>query len=324
MCSAQTSLGVCDVIKRIISKEKYMIIDRLIDKITLTDNPSVIGLDTCIDYLPEEMKSKCVTLEETCKQIKKFNFDLIDTLKDVIPAVKVQVAYYEMYGVEGMIAFRDTIKYAREKGLFVIADIKRNDIGSTASAYSKGYIGKTTLADGSKVTPFESDFITVNGYLGSDGILPFVADCKEYDKGAFVLVKTSNPTSGELQDKTMDNGKTLYDNMATLVDGWGGELIGKYGYSSIGAVVGATHMEQAKLIRKAHPNTFFLIPGYGAQGGKAEDLAVCFEGGIGGIVNSSRGILCAYKKDAYRGLDYKAAALKAAIDMQKDISKCIK
>ena len=185
-------------------------------------------------------------------------------------------------------------------------------------------MSKTTLADGSKVTPFESDFITINGYLGSDGILPFVADCKEYDKGAFVLVKTSNPTSGELQDKTMDNGKTLYDNMATLVDGWGGELIGKYGYSSIGAVVGATHMEQAKLIRKAHPNTFFLIPGYVAQGGKAEDLAVCFDGGIGGIVNSSRGILCAYKKDAYRGLDYKAAALKAAIDMQKDISKCIK
>ncbi len=324
MYSAQTSLDVCEIIKRIISKEKYMIIDRLIDKITLTDNPSVIGLDTCIDYLPEEMKSKCVTLEETCKQIKNFNFNLIDTLKDVIPAVKVQVAYYEMYGVEGMIAFRDTIKYARENGLFVIADVKRNDIGSTASAYSKGYIGKTTLADGSKVTPFESDFITINGYLGSDGILPFVADCKEYDKGAFVLVKTSNPTSGELQDKTMDNGKTLYDNMATLVDGWGGELIGKYGYSSIGAVVGATHMEQAKLIRKAHPNTFFLIPGYGAQGGKAEDLAVCFDGGIGGIVNSSRGILCAYKKDAYRGLDYKAAALKAAIDMQKDISKCIK
>lgn len=305
-------------------KEKNMIIDKLIDKIKLTDNPSVIGLDTCIDYLPDDMKAKCTTLEEAGKRIKEFNFNLIDTLKDVIPAVKVQVAYYEMYGVEGMMAFRDTIKYARENSLFVIADIKRNDIGSTASAYSKGYIGKTTLADGSKVTPFESDFITINGYLGSDGILPFVADCKEYDKGAFVLVKTSNPTSGELQDKIMDNGKTLYDNMATLVDNWGSELIGKYGYSNIGAVVGATHMEQAKLIRKAHPNTFFLIPGYGAQGGKAEDLAVCFENGIGGIVNSSRGILCAYRKDAYRGLDYKTAALKAAIDMQKDISKCIK
>lgn len=300
-----------------------MIIDRLIDKIKETNNPSVIGLDTCIDYLPEEMKSKCTTLSEAGKQITKFNFDLIDTLKDVIPAVKVQVAYYEMYGVDGLVAFRDTVAYAREKGLFVIADIKRNDIGSTASAYSKGYIGKTKLADGSLVTPFESDFITINGYLGSDGILPFVEDCKLYDKGAFVLVKTSNPTSGELQDKLMENGKTLYDNMATLVDGWGKDLVGKYGYSSIGAVVGATHMEQAKLIRKAHPNTFFLIPGYGAQGGKAEDLAVCFENGIGGIVNSSRGILCAYKKDAYKGMNYKEAALKAAVDMQKDITKCI-
>jgi len=301
-----------------------MIIDKLIDKIKLTDNPSVIGLDTCIDYLPDDMKSKCVTLSEAGKQIAKFNFDLIDTLKDVIPAVKVQVAYYEMYGVDGMIAFRDTVKYARENGLIVISDVKRNDIGSTAGAYSRAYIGKTTLADGSKVTPFESDFITVNGYLGSDGILPFVADCKEYDKGAFVLVKTSNTTTGELQDKTMDNGLTLYDNMATLVDSWGGELIGKYGYSSIGAVVGATHKEQAALIRKAHPHTFFLIPGYGAQGGKAEDLAVCFQDGVGGIVNSSRGILCAYKKDAYRGLDYKQAALKAALDMRDDIGKAIK
>lgn len=300
-----------------------MIIDRLIDKIKETNNPSVIGLDTCIDYLPEEMKSKCTTLSEAGKQITKFNFDLIDTLKDVIPAVKVQVAYYEMYGVDGLVAFRDTVAYARENGLFVIADIKRNDIGSTASAYSKGYIGKTKLADGSLVTPFESDFITINGYLGSDGILPFVEDCKLYDKGAFVLVKTSNPTSGELQDKLMENGKTLYDNMATLVDGWGKDLVGKYRYSSIGAVVGATHMEQAKLIRKAHPNTFFLIPGYGAQGGKAEDLAVCFENGIGGIVNSSRGILCAYKKDAYKGMNYKEAALKAAVDMQKDITRCI-
>lgn len=301
-----------------------MIIDRLIDKIKLTDNPSVIGLDTCVDYLPDDMKSKCVTLEECAKQIEEFNFNLIDVLKDVIPAVKVQVAYYEMYGAQGMTAFANTLKYAKENGLFVIADIKRNDIGSTASAYSKAYIGKTALADGRKVTPFESDFITVNGYLGSDGILPFVADCKENDKGAFVLVKTSNPTSGELQDRKMDDGRTLYDNMATLVDGWGKELIGKCGYSSIGGVVGATHKEQAAIIRKAHPNMFFLIPGYGAQGGKAEDLAVCFENGIGGIVNSSRGILCAYKKDAYRGLDYKQAALKASIDMQKDITRCIK
>lgn len=300
-----------------------MIIDRLIDKIKLTRNPSVIGLDTCIDYLPDDMRSKCVTLKEAASQIVEFNFDLIDVLKDVIPAVKVQVAYYEMYGVDGMLAFRDTVKYARENGLFVISDIKRNDIGSTASAYSKAYLGKTTLANGSKFTPFATDFITVNGYLGSDGVLPFVEDCKQNDKGAFVLVKTSNPTSGELQDRLMDNGKPLYENMATLVDDWGKDLVGKYGYSSIGGVVGATHMEQAKLLREAHPNMFFLIPGYGAQGGKAEDLAVCFENGIGGIVNSSRGILCAYRKDEYRGLNYKKAALKACLDMRKDIMRCI-
>lgn len=299
-----------------------MIIDKLIEKIKLTNNPSVIGLDTCLEYLPEDMKSKCTTLAETAKQITKFNVDLIDTLKTEIPAVKVQVAYYEMYGVEGMMAFRDTIAYARENGLIVIADVKRNDIGSTAGAYSKGYIGKTQLV-GSTVTPFESDFITVNGYLGSDGILPFVADCKANDKGLFVLVKTSNPTSGELQDKVMDNGKTLYDNMATLVDGWGSDLIGKYGYSNIGAVIGATHKEQARLVREAHPNMFFLIPGYGAQGGKAEDLAVCFQDGIGGIVNSSRGILCAYQNSKYSGLNYKQASLQAVIDMKKDINRCI-
>lgn len=301
-----------------------MIIDRLIDKIKLTDNPSVIGLDTCIDYLPEEMKQKCTTLADAAKYIAQFNFDLIDTLKDVIPAVKVQVAYYEMYGAKGMRAFADTLAYARQNGLFVIADVKRNDIGSTAGAYSKAYIGATELAGGVKVTPFESDFITVNGYLGSDGIKPFVADCEKNDKGLFVLVKTSNPTSGELQDMKFENGATLYDNMATLVDGWGSGLVGKYGYSSVGAVIGATHRQQAEAVRKAHPGIFFLIPGYGAQGGKAEDLAVCFRDGIGGIVNSSRGILCAYKKPEYAGLDYKQAALKASLDMQKDLTRCIK
>ena len=299
-----------------------MIIDKLIEKIEQTKNPSVIGLDTCFDYLPIEMQEKCNSLEDVSKAITKFNFDLIDTLKDEIPAVKVQVAYYEMYGVEGMKAFRDTIKYARDNGLMVIADVKRNDIGSTASCYSRAYIGASDI-NGKKITPFESDFITVNGYLGSDGILPFVKDCEQNDKGLFVLVKTSNPTSGELQDLNMENGKTLYDNMASLVDKWGQTTIGKYGYSSIGAVVGATHKEQALLIRKEHPHLFFLIPGYGAQGGKAEDLAVCFENGKGGIVNSSRGILCAYKKPEYAGLDYKQAALKAAINMKKDITRFI-
>lgn len=300
-----------------------MIIDKLIEKIQLTNNPSVVGLDTCIDFLPPNMAERCSNLEETAKQITAFNCSLIDTLKDVIPAVKVQVAYYEMYGAQGMQAFADTIKYARENGLLVIADVKRNDIGSTAGAYSKAYLGKTKLASGLEVTPFESDFVTVNGYLGSDGINPFIEDCKAYDKGLFALVKTSNPTSGELQNKLMDNGKTLYDNMACLVDGWGAGLIGKYGYSSVGAVVGATHKEEAALIRKQHPNLFFLIPGYGAQGGKAEDLAVCFENGIGGIVNSSRGILCAFKNPKYSGMDFKKATLQATLDMRDDIVKHI-
>lgn len=301
-----------------------MIIDKLIDAIKRTDNPSVIGLDTCVDYLPDEMKAKCVTLDDAANYITKFNFDLVDALKDVVPAVKVQVAYYEMYGVAGMRAFKDTLAYARANGMIAIADIKRNDIGSTAAAYSRAYIGSTELAGGVKVTPFESDFVTVNGYLGSDGVKPFVADCEKNDKGIFVLVKTSNPASGELQDKKLGDKDTLYDAMADLVDDWGKNLVGKYGYSSVGAVVGATHKEQAEKIRAAHPHLFFLIPGYGAQGGKAEDLAVCFRDGIGGIVNSSRGILCAYKKEQYAGLNYKDAALRAALDMQKDLTRCIK
>ncbi len=301
-----------------------MIIDKLIDAIKRTDNPSVIGLDTCVDYLPDEMKAKCATFDDAANYITKFNFDLVDALKDVVPAVKVQVAYYEMYGVAGMRAFKDTLAYARANGMIAIADIKRNDIGSTAAAYSRAYIGSTELAGGVKVTPFESDFVTVNGYLGSDGVKPFVADCEKNDKGIFVLVKTSNPASGELQDKKLGDKETLYDAMADLVDDWGKNLVGKYGYSSVGAVVGATHKEQAAKIRAAHPHLFFLIPGYGAQGGKAEDLAVCFRDGIGGIVNSSRGILCAYKKEQYAGLDYKDAALKAALDMQKDLARCIR
>lgn len=289
-----------------------MVIDRLIDAIAAKDNnPSVIGLDTCVAYLPEETQSKCTDLYESGKRITEFNFALIDTLKDVIPAVKVQVAYYEQYGVEGMAAFRDTLAYAKQAGLMTIADVKRNDIGSTAAAYAQGYLVKGA--------PFESDFITVNGYLGTDGVKPFADKCKENDKGIFVLVKTSNPTSGELQDRKYEDGRTLYDSMADLVDGWGSDLIGKYGYSSVGAVVGATHREQAEIIRAGHPHLFFLIPGYGAQGGKAEDLAVCFRDGIGGIVNSSRGILCAYRKDKYAGLDYRQAALRAAIDMKEDI-----
>ena len=300
-----------------------MIIDKLIDAIKRTDNPSVVGLDTCLDYLPQDMLAKVESLDDAAEQIFEFNKNIIDNIFDIVPAVKVQVAYYEMYGYQGMKAFKQTIDYAKSKGMIVIADVKRNDIGSTAGCYSKAYLSGVEVA-GKKIIAFDSDYITVNGYLGSDGILPFVKDCKENDKGLFILVKTSNPTSGELQDKKFENGNTLYEEMGDLVEKWGSELIGKYGYSSIGAVVGATHREQAEIIRKRNPHTFFLIPGYGAQGGKAEDLAVCFENGIGGIVNSSRGILCAYKKDKYQGMDYAKAARQASIDMREDLNSAIK
>lgn len=300
-----------------------MIIDKLIDAIKRTDNPSVVGLDTCLDYLPQDMLAKVNSLDDAAEQIFEFNKNIIDNIFDIVPAVKVQVAYYEMYGYQGMKAFKQTIDYAKSKGMIVIADVKRNDIGSTAGCYSKAYLSGVEVA-GKKITAFDSDYITVNGYLGSDGILPFVKDCKENDKGLFILVKTSNPTSGELQDKKFENGNTLYEEMGDLVEKWGSELIGKYGYSSIGAVVGATHREQAEIIRKRNPHTFFLIPGYGAQGGKAEDLAVCFVNGIGGIVNSSRGILCAYKKEKYQGMDYAKAARQASIDMREDLNSAIK
>ena len=300
-----------------------MIIDKLIDAIKRTDNPPVVGLDTCLDYLPQDMLAKVESLDDAAEQIFEFNKNIIDNIFDIVPAVKVQVAYYEMYGYQGMKAFKQTVDYAKSKGMIVIADVKRNDIGSTAGCYSKAYLSGVEVA-GKKIIAFDSDYITVNGYLGSDGILPFVKDCKENDKGLFILVKTSNPTSGELQDKKFENGNTLYEEMGDLVEKWGSELIGKYGYSSIGAVVGATHREQAEIIRKRNPHTFFLIPGYGAQGGKAEDLAVCFENGIGGIVNSSRGILCAYKKDKYQGMDYAKAARQASIDMREDLNSAIK
>lgn len=300
-----------------------MIIDKLIDAIKRTDNPSVVGLDTCLDYLPEDMLAKVNSLEDAAEQIFEFNKNIVDNIYDIVPAVKVQVAYYEMYGYQGMMAFKKTVDYAKAKGMIVISDVKRNDIGSTAGCYSKAYFSGVQVGN-KKITAFDSDYITVNGYLGSDGILPFVKDCKENDKGLFILVKTSNPTSGELQDKKFENGNTLYEEMGDLVEKWGADLIGKYGYSSIGAVVGATHKEQAEIIRKRNPHTFFLIPGYGAQGGKAEDLAVCFVDGIGGIVNSSRGILCAYRKDKYQGLDYAKAARQASIDMREDLNSAIK
>ena len=300
-----------------------MIIDTLIDKIKEFDNPTVVGIDTSFDYLPEEMRAGVKDFKGAADSIIAFNKEIIDSICDIVPCVKVQIAYYEMYGLDGMRAFLETLRYAAKRGLLVMTDAKRNDIGATAECYAKAYLGETAVGEYND-TAFDSDFLTVNGYLGSDGIKPFLNWMEKRGKGIFVLVKTSNKSSGELQDLKLENGKTVFAYMGGLVEEWGKEFIGKYGYSSVGAVVGATHPVQAEILRKEMPHTFFLIPGYGAQGGKADDLKVCFKDGLGGIVNSSRGILCAYKQEKYARLSYAAAARQASIDMKNDLNRAIK
>lgn len=298
-------------------------IDSLIDKIIELQNPTCVGLDTDFGYLPDEMREDISTFEGVAERIIEFNMNIIDKVCDIVPAVKVQIAYYEMYGYEGLRAFDYTVNYARGRGMTVIADCKRNDIGSTASCYSKAYLGKVNVG-GKVLQAFPVDMLTVNGYLGSDGIKPFIEDIKSNDKTIFVLVKTSNPSSGELQNLKLENGKFIYEQMGELVKEWGKDTIGKYGFSDIGAVVGATHPEEAERLRAQLPNTFFLIPGYGAQGGSAEMLKVCFDSrGLGGIVNSSRGILCAYRKPEYSGMNYYDAARAACLDMRQDLQNAI-
>ena len=228
-----------------------------------------------------------------------------------MPAVKVQIAYYEAMGVAGMRAFADTCEAARDAGMIVIADAKRNDIGATAGQYAEAFFGKA----------FYCDMLTVNGYLGTDGIAPFLA---KKDKGIFVLVKTSNPSGGELQDMKLENGLTVYERMAQLTDEWGRDSIGKSGYSDVGAVVGATYPKQAAALRAMLPHTFFLVPGYGAQGGGADGAVAGFdEKGGGGIVNSSRGIICAYKQEKYKGMKFDEAAYAACVDMREDLTSAL-
>ena len=298
-------------------------IDKLIEKIVNLQNPTCVGLDTSFGYLPDEMKKGVTTFESAAEAIAEFNMNIIDKVCDIVPSVKVQIAYYEAYGHAGLQAFEYTVNYAKGRGLVVIADCKRNDIGSTAGCYSTAYLGKTDL-NGKQLRAFGADMLTVNGYLGYDGIKPFVDDIKKYDKSIFVLVKTSNPSSGELQNLKLENGKYIYEQMGELVSEWGKDSVGKYGYSEVGAVVGATHPEEAERLRAQLPNTFFLIPGYGAQGGSAQMLKVCFDKkGLGGVVNSSRGIICAYKDARYRGMNYAEAARAACIDMQQDLSGVI-
>ena len=305
-------------------------IDNLIQKIQETNNPTVMGLDPRYDMIPEVVRNKYSNdLEGISKAILEYNKELIDNTYDLIPAIKPQLAFYEMFGIEGMKVFKETCKYAKEKGMIVIADAKRGDIGSTAKGYSNAYLGYTSIGK-ENISVFDNiDFLTVNPYLGVDSITPFVEDCIKYDKGIFVLVKTSNPSSGELQDLKLENGKTVYEHVASLVEKWGEELRGKYGYSSVAAVVGATYPQQLKEIREKAPHTYFLIPGYGAQGGKAKDIALGFdESGLGGIVNASRSLMCAYKsdkwKEKYSEAEYGKATRAEALEMKNILNNTIK
>jgi orotidine-5'-phosphate decarboxylase len=299
-----------------------MSLDRLISKIIETKNPTVLGLDPKLDYVPAEIKEEAYklhgkTLEGAADALLRFNKALIDAIYDIVPAVKPQAAYYEMYGWQGVRALAETISYAQSKGLFVIVDCKRNDIGATMEAYSKAWLGTTEVEDMS-FTPFGSDAMTVNGYLGTDGIEPLIKVCQNQDKGIFVLAKTSNPSSGELQDIKV-NGKTVYEIMASLCEKWGEALPGKHGYSGVGIVVGATYPEQLTELRQKFPKLFFLVPGYGAQGGGGASVAGSFDkNGLGAIVNASRSMMCAWQKSPDMSL---AEATRAeAIRMKKDIT----
>ena len=304
-------------------------IDKLIDKIKEMNNPTVIGLDPRYDIIPNCIKSKYTQdLEGAGKAIIEFNKALIDATHDIIPAVKPQIAFYEMFGIPGMIAFEETCKYAKEKGMIVIADMKRGDIGTTAKAYSNAAIGKTKIGELNH-SIFDVEFVTVNPYLGTDGVLPFVEDCKEYGKGIFILVKTSNKSSGEIQDLVTEDGEKIYVKLAKLVNEWGKDLVGKYGYSSISSVVGATYPEQLKELREVMPHSYFLIPGYGAQGGKADDIALGFDkNGLGGIVNASRSLMCAYKseiwKDKFTEKQFAEATRAEAIRMRDELNGVIR
>lgn len=304
-----------------------MSVDLLVQKIKEKGNPSVAGLDPKIEYVPEYIRKKAYAeygqnLKGATEAIWEFNKGLIDALYDVVPAVKPQSAFYEMYGLCGEEVMHRTISYAKEKGLYIILDVKRNDIGSTAEAYSKAYLGKVYI-DGVECEPCPVDCVTVNPYLGTDGIQPFVNDCKAYDKAIFALVKTSNPSSGELQDLLVGD-EHIYEKVAQCVNKWNEETIGKSGYGAVGAVVGATYPEQAKVLRKLMPKSYFLVPGYGAQGGGAEGVKPCFnEDGLGAIVNSSRGIMCAYKKGDWKEEQFAEAARAEAIRMKNDLASVL-
>lgn len=301
-------------------------INKLNAKMKQMNAPVVVGLDPMLSYIPEHILNKAIkeygeTLEAAAEAIFEYNKGIVDAIYDIVPAVKPQIAMYEQFGVPGVEAFKKTVDYCKSKDLVIIGDIKRGDIGSTSEAYAVGHIGNVKI--GSKIhTPFGEDFVTVNPYLGSDGVNPFIKVCKEENKGIFVLVKTSNPSSGEFQDRLID-GRPLYELVGEQVAKWGEDCMGD-GYSYVGAVVGATYPEQGKILRKLMPKTLILVPGYGAQGGQGKDLVHYFnEDGLGAIVNSSRGIICAYKQDKYASFgseNYADASRAAALDMIEDIN----
>ncbi len=302
-------------------------IDKLVENIRKTKAPVVVGLDPMLSYIPSRIIDKAIREQgETCEAagaaIWEYNKGIIDATYDLIPAVKPQIAMYEQFGLPGMEAFKKTVDYCKEKGLVVIGDVKRGDIGSTSAAYATGHLGKVQIGS-KRVAGFDEDFITVNPYLGTDGVKPFVDVCKEENKGIFVLVKTSNPSSGEFQDKKIE-GRALYEVVGEYVDKWGAEVIGNCGYSQVGAVVGATYPEMGKVLRELMPKSYILVPGYGAQGGTSDALRPYFNSdGLGAIVNSSRGIICAYKQEKYAAFgeeNYADASRQAVLDMIEDIN----
>lgn len=303
--------------------------EQLIEKIKKTGNPSVAGLDPKLDFIPEFIKEKNFeaygkNLKGAAHALLDFNKGLMDALSGIVPAVKPQSAYYEMYGVPGVEALHETIAYAKEKGFYVILDVKRNDIGTTAEAYAMAYLGATPLSEGEAEEGFGADSVTVNPYLGTDGMKPFVEQCKAHEKSIFTLVKTSNPSSGEFQDLILGD-KPLYEKVAEKVNEWGEGTEGESGYTAVGAVVGATYPTQAEALRKLMPKVYFLVPGYGAQGGKAKDVALSFNSdGLGAIVNSSRGIMCAYQKQGFPETQFAEVARAEAIRMRDEIVSFIR
>lgn len=301
-------------------------VNKLIEGIKRTEAPIVVGLDPKVDFVPKRLLDKAIaehgeSAEAVAQAFFEFNKEIVDNIYDLVPAVKPQIAMYEQFGIPGLIAFKKTVDYCHEKGLIVIGDVKRGDIGSTSESYALAHLGGTQVGN-TLVNGFDEDFATVNPYLGSDGVKPFIDVCNKFDKGIFVLVKTSNPSSGELQDKIAD-GKPLYETVGALVEEWGQASMDG-AYSNVGAVVGATYPEQGKILRDIMPHAFILVPGYGAQGGKGSDLVHFFDkDGLGAIVNSSRGIIAAWKNEKYGDPSKELlgdAARKAVIDMKEDIN----